>query len=106
MAQIVGYFENDVVYVEGPFVVVQINGWRVEVAMTGQRCPVLPDVSIYNLYKKEKGENLTKYNSLKQCVVAVDWLNEQVRNKNIVLEGAVWISYQGVCIGCPQHCPH
>lgn len=60
MAKVVGYCQNNdfdtTIYDEGPFVACQLpSGYRVEVALSGHRCPVLPDLSIYkvcDVYKK------------------------------------------------------
>jgi hypothetical protein len=57
MAQVIGLWENlkEDDYTEGPFVVAPINGpgdCRVEVFMRGRKCPVLPDQTIYNYFKR------------------------------------------------------
>lgn len=85
MAQEVHYFENDVIYEEGPFVMTQINGWRIEVELKGHRCPVLPMTSIYQMLK-ENGLYDGKTDDKEKVVKAVDWLNEQVRKGNIILK--------------------
>lgn len=46
MAQRVGYFENNVIYKEGPFVMTNAGGWRIEVEQKGHQCPVMPSMTI------------------------------------------------------------
>lgn len=89
MAQKVGYFQDDVVFEEGPFVMVYINGWRIEGEVVGNKCPALLMPSIYALLRKE-GLYEHKTEDEDRVAKAVDWLNEQVRLGVIVLEGAVW----------------
>lgn len=54
MAQVVEYFENNVVFAEGPFVICNpfCNGWRIEVELKGHLCPILPDSSIYEIMNR------------------------------------------------------
>jgi hypothetical protein len=91
MAQTVGYFEDTNRFAEGPFVLCEKAGnFRIEAEMKGQKCPVLPDVSILPLIygyesfgAKEPRERL------------VDWLNGLVRVEAIVCEGGVWVHKTG-----------
>jgi len=94
MTQTVGYFENNVTYMEGPFVMVNANGYRIEAELKGHYCPVLPDVSIYLMLEKEKDKAPGK---APDTVIAplVDWLNEQVKKGRIILEGNQWV--------CPEY---
>lgn len=91
MAQVVGYFEDNVVFTEGPFVICNPwgNGWRIEVEMKGHECPVLPDMSIYPTIERLglKG----KTHDMKQAELVCDLLNQMVRGKRIVLIGATWV---------------
>lgn len=90
MAQYVGYFENNVEYKEGPFVMTCIGGpYRVEVELKGYYCPVLLDISIYKfLEQKYKGST---GNSDLAVSNKVDWLNNQVKLGNIVNKNGVWV---------------
>lgn len=89
MAQRVGYFEDDVLYAEGPFVMVNANGWRVEVEMPGHHCPVLPDTSIYEL-RSQLGWPAGKTDDVALAERVVDQLNAMVREGKIVLDGRIW----------------
>ena len=90
-AQIVGYFEDNVTFTEGPFVAVCINGWRIEVELKGNNCPVLPDMSIYKMLKDARGKEPGKTDWL-ECEANVNWLNEQVKRGRIVLNGKTWVA--------------
>jgi hypothetical protein len=91
MAQVVGYFEDHVVYQEGPFVISNPlgNGWRIEVEMKEHRCPVLPDLSIYRLMEQLslKGKTNDQAEAARIC----DQLNRRVLAGRIVLLGKSWI---------------
>jgi hypothetical protein len=91
MAQIVHYWDNDVAYSEGPFVICNAmwNGWRVEVELKGHHCPVLPDISIYPVMKKLglNGKTLDQDKAARVC----DRLNEMVREGCIALVGNAWV---------------
>lgn len=89
MAQRVGYFDNDVTYTEGPFVIVPANGWRIEVDHGG-RCPVLPHTSIYRRLRRN-GMDFGKTSEDVQASVC-DWLNELVRQGKLVKTDHGWIS--------------
>jgi len=53
MAQVVGYYQNNVEYEEGPFVITSLsNGYRIEVEMPGHHCPVLPNTCVYTVMKR------------------------------------------------------
>lgn len=89
MAQFVRYFEDNVTYTEGPFVAVDINGYRIEVELKGWKCPVLPDSSIYSFMRRYKildGKTENKGRITK----AVDWLNNRVKEGKIVLHKDGW----------------
>ena len=51
MAQQVGYFDDDVAFTEGPFVIVDIWGWRIEVELKDYHCSVLPDLSLTGILR-------------------------------------------------------
>lgn len=95
MAQVVNYYENGVVYTEGPFVCTNLGTtYRVEVQCVKPQhpgCPVLPDSSIYNLLDDE-GFN-TGHMNLKGCTKIVDFLNNLVREGKIVLSSDGWWEY-------------
>ncbi len=85
MAQRVGYFEDDVEYKEGPFVMVEASGWRIEVELKEHHCPVLPDTSIYKLLEAN-GYDPYKTNDTQKAEEKVDFLNRKVKEGIIMLE--------------------
>lgn len=89
MAQIVGYFENNVTFTEGPFVLVYINGWRIEAEHLMADCPVLPDSSIYEI-KNGLGWTAGKTEDKALAIKVCDELNKMVVRGEIVLDGKVW----------------
>jgi hypothetical protein len=89
MAQTVGYFENHPTLNEGPFVVVEANGWRIEAEVKGYRCPAMPDVTIFRLCNR-RGTPLSKFNNRDEAAEICDWLNEQVREGFITLHSDGW----------------
>lgn len=84
MAQEVGYFEDNVIYTEGPFVICNPlgNGWRIEVEAKGVNSPILPHSSIYDLMQK-RFKHWGKTNSRAEIVRICDALNELVRKDEI-----------------------
>ncbi len=92
MAQVIGYFENDVTFEEGPFVICNPcgNGWRIEVEQKEYHCPVLPDMTIYPIKDRLGMRYKTNDHSLAERVC--DSLNEMVRNDQIVLSGRCWVA--------------
>jgi len=98
MAQFVGYFEDDVEFAEGPFVVVDIFGYRIEVEYKGAKCPALPDVSIYRL-REALGHPWGKTTNRDLAIKMCDELNALVREERIVLHP------NGKCWVCPEHDP-
>jgi len=91
MAQCVGYYEDDVVYEEGPFVLVSAGGWRIEAEVKGHKCPALPDLSIFRLIKNHFGD-YQKSSNLKKVEERCDFLNKMVKSGDIVLDNGQWIS--------------
>jgi hypothetical protein len=84
MAQRIGYFEDNVTFTEGPFVMVNAGGWRIE-ASNGQEAgcnAVMPDLSIYRLAKDWGYEGKRSNPALMEPIV--DRLNEWVREGKIV----------------------
>jgi hypothetical protein len=84
MAKYVGYFENfetpeeeTEAFSEGPFVVVNAGGHRIEVQFKGNKCPALPMPDIYSLCELH-GKTCHKGDDEK-IIATVDWLNEQVK---------------------------
>ena len=75
---------------EGPFVVVWINGFRIEAEYRGHHCPVLPMVSIYKFLEHE-GMQAHKTDDRKKIEESVDLLNQKVKEGVIKLSGAVWV---------------
>lgn len=95
MAQTVGHYENDVIYTEGPFVISDVGGWRIECEIKGHCYPSLPDTSIYVLlqrYKKDFGKTFNKEIAIKVC----DWLNSFVAQGRIILAEDGWWNTKGI----------
>lgn len=93
MAQIVGWGENNVMFTNGPFVIVNINGWRIEAELRGHHCPVLPGNSIYQIEKKLglNGKTWDRELAAQVC----DRLNQMARTGEIVLhENGWWVDKQ------------
>jgi hypothetical protein len=90
MAQIVGYYENDVKYKEGPFVICNPlgNGWRIEVELKGHYCPVLPDLSIYPIIRALGLNGKTHDKNLITRIC--DALNRMVADGEVVLVRKMW----------------
>lgn len=100
MAQVVAYFDDDVVFEEGPFVICNArgNGWRIEVEQKGCKCPVLPDISIYRYL----GESV-KWPLREDAEAVCDQLNKMVKEGKIVLDENVWVvkpEHQGKDYDC------
>lgn len=96
MAQEVGWFENNVTFLEGPFVISDPmgNGWRIESELEGYHCPVLPDTTIFQLMENEAGWiGKTIHRERAECVC--DWLNLCVKRGQIIKQGKAWI--------CPKY---
>ena len=83
MAQKVGYFEDDFEFTEGPFVMVDAGGWRIEAELTGHKTSVLPHYSIY-YFLEYHGYQAHKSKDEKAIAASVDFLNEQVRQGRII----------------------
>lgn len=93
MSQVVKYYQNDVVFTEGPFVCCQLGSesYRVEAECKASKnpgCPALPDISIVRLLEDE-GFN-SAYTNLKGCAKVVDFLNGLVREGKIILSVDGW----------------
>jgi len=93
MAQEVGYYEDNVVYTEGPFVICNPlgNGWRIEAELKGCPCPVYPDMSIDALVKRVFGYS-GKWPTKEQATEVCDWLNSKVWVNEIILKDSNWIA--------------
>jgi hypothetical protein len=91
MAQEVGFFENNVVFLEGPFVISNPlgNGWRIEVELKDHYCPVLPNGEITD-FIEAAGFRDEKFWLREDAARLCDWLNEQVKLGNITLRGRAW----------------
>ena len=92
MAQAVGYYDNDVTYTDGPFVLVNAmgNGWRIEVELKRHTCPVLPDASIYRLLRSYKLQD-HKSRDKTEIERSVDWLNNKVKDGSITEIDGWWL---------------
>jgi hypothetical protein len=96
MAVQVGYFEDfhtpeeeAEAYREGPFVIVNANGFRIEAQVVGHKCPAMPDLSVFKL-REQWGYRLGKFDRDKATELC-DRLNEAVREGKIVLNGKHWM---------------
>jgi hypothetical protein len=87
MAQTVGYYENNVQYTEGPFVVTTTRGrwYRIEAQKDGHQEPVIPEPSIMEVIYRLGG-----YGSASRTAVC-DTLNRMVRTGQIVKTNGVWV---------------
>jgi hypothetical protein len=99
MAQRVGYFQDTKdCYSEGPFVMVNACGWRVEVGNKDMKCPCLPDSSIYGfLREKHLPDGKTDDEALAVCVV--DYLNAKVKDGTLVINKygfPIWELYEHI----------
>lgn len=94
MAQIVDYSENDVVFTEGPFVIVNANGWRIEAEIKWHRCPALPTTSVFGIMRRLGLDGKT--NDKDKATAVCDALNGMVRAGEIVLAGKVWVDRDSV----------
>lgn len=90
MAQVVRYFEDNVTFKEGPFVIVNACGWRIEVEHPGGKCPILPDISIYHWYKDNFGKHMGKF-PIDEAEKICDTLNILVKTRKIYRIGNSWI---------------
>ena len=103
MAQEVGYFKNNVEFIEGPFVIVSVSDqWRIEAELKEHHCSVLPDDSIYPMIREivhqlrpiarmlnwGTGLNGTRDEAAKVC----DILNARAKFGVIRLEGRAWVA--------------
>jgi hypothetical protein len=89
MAQVVGYFDDNVTFTEGPFVIVPIYGWRIEVEMKGHHCPVHVDTDVWLHVSKNLGYKCNKYDRLTATEIC-DWLNNEVKEGRITLQDKKW----------------
>lgn len=91
MAQTVRYYEDNVEFEEGPFVVCHMSDdrYRIEVELKNHKCPVLPDPSVCRWLD----QNGLVWNTHRRTFVEryCDNLNEMVRQGQIVLEDNSWV---------------
>jgi len=97
MAQIVRYYQDNVVYEDGPFVVCDLNtggwsGWRLQVEVKGLPHPVVPEDSIFDLVESRYGcRYMLKSNDRERIVEMCDYMNSLVKDGKIVLDGSWWV---------------
>jgi len=79
MAKLVGYFDDNVTFDEGPFVLTNPlnNGYRVEVQIKESGTPVLPAVCIYE-FLELNGFDPCKSRDIEKAKAKVDFLNHNV----------------------------
>jgi hypothetical protein len=90
MAQQVEYWQDNIEYLEGPFVVVNAGGYRIEMELKGHCCPVQTTVLI-DRYLAEHKFSCYKTNCLQTASDTVDWLNNKVKNGDIILVNGRWV---------------
>lgn len=90
MAQVVGYFEDfateerrNEAYSEGPFVLVNASGWRIEAEITGSKCPVMIEPSIFGI-KEQLGWGYGKMVNREEAERICDALNAMTKTGQIV----------------------
>lgn len=105
MAVVVNYWANfkssaerDEAKQEGPFVAVNVCGWRVEEVQDKGRCPVLPHYSIWYL-AEASGFGAGKTVDFAKVAQHVRFLN------NAVVTGVIEKHPSGYHY-CPAHCRH
>ncbi len=89
MAQTVGYFEDNIEYREGPFVIVPLYGtYRIEVEFKGHKCPITTDISIYRWRESiGRARSLGRDKAADVC----DKLNQLVKDEVVVLKDGIWV---------------
>jgi hypothetical protein len=94
VAQIVEWSEDNVEYTQGPFVVTRMSGGRcrIEVEFKGHKCPVLPDITIVKFVWAFAPADMQNDGTMVSTIELVDWLNSQVREGVIELDGSCWIA--------------
>lgn len=92
MAKRVKYYQNNEpeMYAEGPFVMTDANGWRIEVGCDLTNCPIIPDSSIYDLLH-QNSMRVDKSSDPEVIAKSVDWLNDQVRGGKVVCVDHRWV---------------
>jgi hypothetical protein len=91
MAKVVGYFDDDVVFGDEPFVLTNPygNGFRIEAQIPARGgTPCLPDASIYDLLRTTPF-GTGKWMDYEVAAKACDFLNAQVKAGTIHLD-RVW----------------
>lgn len=103
MAQHVGYFANHVLLTEGPFVIVNVHGWRIEVDRARSQCPGLTSRAVHDLTRHVYGFP-GKVASCAQAEAVCDHLNQLVRTGLIVYDEATdtWDPIPGWATMGPQ----
>ncbi len=97
MAVRVGYFESPInkdIYLEGPFVMVNANGWRIEVQYKDSQgvvlsAPALPDDSIYG-FLRERGLPTDKQIDEDLTACLVDYLNAKGKDGTLIFDKYTW----------------
>ena len=97
MAQEYPYFRNyesvaeqTKLFIEGPFVLVHVHGWRIEARLIGHVCPALPHWAVY----KFMGLNGGKWNRKTTAVYYCDLFNKLVAQGVIVYDSKekTWVA--------------
>ena len=92
MAQTVEYYENNPIFIEGPFIACNLyeGGYRIEVEQRGHCCSVIPNWTVRKLLRDtglppdSREERLVKH--------MVNHLNYLVKEGKIVLDGVTWVA--------------
>jgi hypothetical protein len=96
MAQVVGYFQDNVAFTEGPFVIVYAGGWRIEVEQKKINHPIMTSLSI-DRHIKRLGIPHGKTKDMDLARSVCDGLNAMVRAGEIVLtDWGSWVDKNSV----------
>ncbi len=98
MAQVVGYFQNNVVFTEGPFVIVYVGGWRIEVEQKEKNHSTMTSISIDGIIKG-LGMQYGKTRDQELAATVCDRLNQMVRVGEIVLtDYGSWVDKNSILV--------
>lgn len=90
MAQVVSYCDKQITFIEGPFVCCDIG--RIEVEYNNCRS-ICIDASIGILLSVKKGFHGGRFRTINEKILGlIDWLNQQVKDGEIIKVGGFWIA--------------
>ena len=93
MAQVVSYWDDEVNFKEGPFVItcMPYNQYRIECQVGDSGTPALCDLSICSIIKAKWGLNFTKTENINLAREICDDLNDMVKREEIINIDGMWI---------------